>query len=1245
VITRIKASAGSGKTYTLTQNFLELLYKADPDAPASACALHGRSDGYALQEILAATFTNKAATEMKDRVLSTLKQEALRNLAAPAQARRGASPAELWIERVLRRYGNLNIRTIDSLLTTLARLSALELDLPPDFEPSFDADDYFTPYYDALMEDLAAEDFAADEADEVNVTDGADKANGADRADEAGKTNSPDGQRKFLTADAAVLRAALRSACKSLLSFSSMRGFTLGDRLHEPLLELVAFALPARPRPTEESDDDRRACRQERLLPTAEESDIFARINGLHAPCKAACAELLELIGQEKLSVNAHYLRFLRNCTMSAPGENLPSEIWTRKNDFNGCLNKASKGSASENALRAFDHAKGALGRYAENLPVLRHALRLAPLCRLAGELCARMRADKTSKLLPALLLPHLTADLMNGATGVSDALCRLGTRISRILLDEFQDTSREQWEAVLPLALEALATGGSLTLVGDAKQAVYGWRGGDAALFDEVDLSPGLRSVGGEPKTLFLTVNRRSRPHIVEHNNAFFSLLEQPETAASVMSALLPEGTPDTYLRTAAEEVVKIFTGVRQELPPDAGRLAHPQSGREADAEAAKIFPEARRRLSSGDNPDALRRSAHAEVVLYTVEEANAAAVEDVVSRRLHRLFTEELPARREYGDIAVLVRTGDEAEYIAELLTQRQIPVVTENSFRLFAHPLVGKLVSFLTFLDYPPDDAAFMECISGPELAGGYAGHDPQGLLAWAVENAFSRAPSRPPLYTLFRARFPALWASLFEPFYAEAGLMSAYDLLAEIVLRFDLERRREPDIPFVRRLLELAHVAEQQGCVSPAAFLAFCRKRGADEKLPMPENTKAVRVMTIHKAKGLEFPVVVLPFQHKQTPFSPKIVRRACLGLDLATREVRELPDLHYPARVREELERLNLLYVAWTRPVYELHAFLTNPGTRPGEAVKLLAGIYREKYGNRFCRWEHPSAEDHAAPMEAPDATPEQAETPDATQEPAGTPDATPEQAETPGATQEPAGIPHATPAQAEAPETTSKQAGAPDATPESSPLPPLPWRPMQTWPRLKIFRSHPEAVPGAEGPSDAETSVPGLGLTARERGVLLHLCLEHLHLPRGGGQEAVDEAAARAAACALRLFPPPLEHTESVAGELHEALLRFAALPDAAAWLACGLREQSIMDERGRVYRTDLLVDMRALGRADEDADGGLLVLDYKSGTYRESHTLQMRNYMRLLAGASGRPTRGLIVYLDGTLLPVDERN
>jgi ATP-dependent exoDNAse (exonuclease V) beta subunit len=68
-----------------------------------------------------------------------------------------------------------------------------------------------------------------------------------------------------------------------------------------------------------------------------------------------------------------------------------------------------------------------------------------------------------------------------------------MGTRITHLLIDEFQDTSRDQWFALQPLVEEALAHGGSLTFVGDVKQAIYGWRKGDASLFESIPRLPAL--------------------------------------------------------------------------------------------------------------------------------------------------------------------------------------------------------------------------------------------------------------------------------------------------------------------------------------------------------------------------------------------------------------------------------------------------------------------------------------------------------------------------------------------------------------------------------------------------------------------------------------------------------------------------------------------------------------------------------------------------------------------------------
>ena len=143
---QIRASAGSGKTYELTTSFLKHLSGAAEagGGPFSGCsAVHSGPHGW--PEILAVTFTNRAAAEMQERIIGRLKDTALgTDKPAPGWTR---EQARRWVGIILRRYGALNVRTIDSLLHLIVRLTALELDLPPDFEPVFATDEAigFTP--------------------------------------------------------------------------------------------------------------------------------------------------------------------------------------------------------------------------------------------------------------------------------------------------------------------------------------------------------------------------------------------------------------------------------------------------------------------------------------------------------------------------------------------------------------------------------------------------------------------------------------------------------------------------------------------------------------------------------------------------------------------------------------------------------------------------------------------------------------------------------------------------------------------------------------------------------------------------------------------------------------------------------------------------------------------------------------------------------------------------------------------
>ena len=135
---QVKASAGSGKTYELTRCFLLRLMECGHTAgvaasPACALAPEGRQCGWG--DILAVTFTNAAAAEMRERVIRRLKSAALgmRSSDLPLDA----DEARRWVDVIMRDLSALNIRTIDSLLHLIVRAAALELNLHPDFQPVF----------------------------------------------------------------------------------------------------------------------------------------------------------------------------------------------------------------------------------------------------------------------------------------------------------------------------------------------------------------------------------------------------------------------------------------------------------------------------------------------------------------------------------------------------------------------------------------------------------------------------------------------------------------------------------------------------------------------------------------------------------------------------------------------------------------------------------------------------------------------------------------------------------------------------------------------------------------------------------------------------------------------------------------------------------------------------------------------------------------------------------------------------
>ena len=187
----------------------------------------------------------------------------------------------------------------------------------------------------------------------------------------------------------------------------------------------------------------------------------------------------------------------------------------------------------SDEVQKAYEAFARAAGVLVDTAPLLRQAVGLAPVLLLARTLVqAFVQNQRQEGSLPGLLIPHMARQVLESDNGVPEALCRMGSRLTHFLVDEFQDTSREQWYALRPLVEEALSRGGSLTWVGDVKQSIYGWRGGEPELFDGVFDDAGLTALAPDGQRDNLPYNWRSRREIVQHNNGIFGPLGQPDMA-----------------------------------------------------------------------------------------------------------------------------------------------------------------------------------------------------------------------------------------------------------------------------------------------------------------------------------------------------------------------------------------------------------------------------------------------------------------------------------------------------------------------------------------------------------------------------------------------------------------------------------------------------------------------------------------------------------------------------------------
>ena len=468
------------------------------------------------------------------------------------------------------------------------------------------------------------------------------------------------------------------------------------------------------------------------------------------------------------------------------------------------------------------------------------------------------------------------------------------------------------------------MSRGGTLFLVGDKKQAIYRWRGGKAELVDNI--SSTYPAYATYP--VCLDINYRSGEHVVTFNNAVFD----PANISNLLHSVAGGEAPKDWARIA-----ETYRGSNQQCLE--------QKTGEGYVYVEKLLLE----TNNGEMEQKFSKEEKEELTSDKVE-----------------LLVKEIRGRQVYRDrdIAVLVRRREEAELIVKRLLEAGISVDSEFTVNVKNNPLIKEIIGFLQFLSAPRDDGVLAGFLAGTIFAD-ITGTERKEIVRWITGQRLN--PAREPLYRAFQASHGLLWDRFFADFFKGVGYLPLYELFVLILKRWHILDRFPEDAPYFLHICEMIKKREGMGSNNLTGFLDFWGggvedafgDGGKDEApflLKTTEGANAVRVLTIHKAKGLQFPVVILPFL-KLADFGAsdrrdkgKFFVSGDEGLRLLhikksyTDFSANLKAVYLENEMEYLIDEINNMYVACTRAEKELYILLTDSRRQKNYLIDFLYNI-------------------------------------------------------------------------------------------------------------------------------------------------------------------------------------------------------------------------------------------------------------------------------------------------------------
>lgn len=466
----------------------------------------------------------------------------------------------------------------------------------------------------------------------------------------------------------------------------------------------------------------------------------------------------------------------------------------------------------------------------------------------------------------------------------------RLGEKYRHYFIDEFQDTSEMQWNNLIPLIDNALASEennrkGTLLLVGDPKQSIYRWRGGKAEQF--IELSKDKNPFSNKDKKVEnLDTNFRSYSNVIDFNNRFFTFLA---------NKFQNEDYAQLYKTTALQK--------ENEKKGGYVNISFIQ------AEEDEGFDEKEIGYS-------FKTLQYLEKTLISINELKTKGFD--------------------YGEMVVLTRKTSQGIHLANFLTENNIPILSSETLLIQNATEVKLIIALLRFLNNNKDyeSKAFLLYFIAKNKQSALPIHD--FILKFKdkseteIENEFQKLN----IIISFR----------------NCRTKSLYEAVEILVNTFV---RDKANTSYVQYFMDLVLEKDSKSQLGINEFLDFWDKTGFKKSIPSPEGTNAVRIMTIHKSKGLEFPVVIYPFAEED--FSRNKGNK--LWVDFEEEDALDFPKAYinsktdvlnysdnakevYLTKSQEEfLDTINVLYVALTRAKEQLYIISNKLVNKKGDFVE------------------------------------------------------------------------------------------------------------------------------------------------------------------------------------------------------------------------------------------------------------------------------------------------------------------